>query len=119
MQHVAEADIPFRCSLCSCRTIDRESMDSQISWFNNHMRLAKNKDCMKPTKVKWVIVESGSSFRFDFKNDVCSATASESESEWEARTRTVVKKDAAEELTEPDVSNEQPPPEVEAEPEQP
>ena len=54
MQHVAEAD----CSLCSCRTMDRESMDSNISWFNKHMRQAKSKDCMEPTKVKCVIVES-------------------------------------------------------------
>ena len=117
MQHVAEADIPFRFSLCSCRTMDRESMDSHISWFNKHMRLAKSKDCLEPTKAKWVIVESCSPFRFDYKNDVCSATASESETEWAARTRTVVKKDAAEELTEPDVSIEQPPPEVETVPE--
>ena len=99
--------------------MDRESMDSQISWFNKHMRLAKSKDCMEPTKVKCVIVESGSPFRFDFKKDVCSATASKSETEWAARTRTVVKKNAAEELNEPDVSIEQPPPEVVTEPEQP
>ena len=118
MQHVAEADIPFRCSLCACRTMDRESMDSHITWFNKHMRLAKSKDCLEPSKVKWVIVESCSPFRFDYKNDVCSATASESETEWAARTRTVlVKKDAAEELTEPDVSIEQPPPQVETVPE--